>query len=148
MFRYYKVVLVGDPRVGKTAFKRCFKSCEYPNRYEATIGAEVDAFEVKKGEVIFNVWDIAGQDKYAGLRSDMYKDAHAAIVMFDLTDGVSYEHVEQWTSDIRAVCPNIPILIVGNKADEPHDANLPHVKVSARTCLDIIEPFQELLNRL
>lgn len=36
----------------------------------ATVGAEVHPmdFTTNRGKLIFNVWDTAGQEKYAGLR--------------------------------------------------------------------------------
>ena len=46
------------------------KSGEFEKRYVPTLGAEVHPldFVTQKGKIIFNVWDTAGQEKYAGLR--------------------------------------------------------------------------------
>jgi GTP-binding nuclear protein Ran len=43
---------------------------EFEKKYVATVGAEVHPmdFTTNRGKIIFNVWDTAGQEKYAGLR--------------------------------------------------------------------------------
>ena len=66
----WKLVLVGDGGVGKTTFGKRHKTGEFEKKYVPTLGAEVNPidFVTKKGRILFNVWDTAGQEKYAGLR--------------------------------------------------------------------------------
>jgi GTP-binding nuclear protein Ran len=66
----WKLVLVGDGGVGKTTFVKRHKTGEFEKKYVPTLGAEVNPidFVTKKGRILFNVWDTAGQEKYAGLR--------------------------------------------------------------------------------
>lgn len=66
----WKLVLVGDGGVGKTTFVKRHKTGEFEKKYVPTLGAEVHPidFVTNKGRIIFNVWDTAGQEKYAGLR--------------------------------------------------------------------------------
>ena len=37
--------------------------------------------------------------------------------MFDLTSRISYKNVQSWHKDLTRICENIPIVMVGNKAD-------------------------------
>ena len=37
--------------------------------------------------------------------------------MFDLTGRETLRNIQKWESDIRKVCPNIPIVLVGNKCE-------------------------------
>ena len=47
-----------------------------------------------------------------------FRDADAALVVFDLTDSKSFENVEFWLKELEDKAPkNIEILIVGNKCD-------------------------------
>ena len=64
----YKLVLVGDGGVGKTTFVKRHRTGEFEKKYVATVGAEVHPmdFTTNLGKIIFNVWDTAGQEKYAG----------------------------------------------------------------------------------
>lgn len=66
----FKLVLVGDGGVGKTTFVKRHQTGEFEKKYIATVGAEVHQmpFSTTLGEMRFNVWDTAGQEKYAGLR--------------------------------------------------------------------------------
>ena len=85
---------------------------------------------------MFNVWDTAGQEKYAGLRDGYYIQANCAMcvclpegeclarpsitptptphplpcsIMFDVTSRITYKNVPNWHRDLVRVCENIPI---------------------------------------
>lgn len=66
----FKLVIAGDGGVGKTTFVKRHVTGEFVKQYVATIGAEVTpmTFTTNRGVIRFNVWDTAGQEKYAGLR--------------------------------------------------------------------------------
>lgn len=63
-------MLVGDGGVGKTTFVKRHLSGEFEKKYVPTLGAEVHPmpWTTNRGKLIFNVWDTAGQEKFAGLR--------------------------------------------------------------------------------
>lgn len=50
-----------------------------------------------------------------------FRGAHAAIIMFDLTNAISWEDVDIWRQDVNmklgSLAADIPILVVGNKLD-------------------------------
>ena len=66
----FKLVLVGDGGVGKTTFVKRHLTGEFEKKYVATLGVEVHPleFSTNLGQIIFNVWDTAGQEKFGGLR--------------------------------------------------------------------------------
>jgi GTP-binding nuclear protein Ran len=115
MARPFNIALVGDGGVGKTAYTQRFLDGKFVKSYIATVGCEVHPFEL--GKVIFQMWDTPGQEKFEGVRENYYKGADAAILMFDLTSPVSYANIKLWYEGIRAVKPDIPIVLVGNKCD-------------------------------
>lgn len=57
------------------------------------MGVEVNPlpFYTDLGQVIFNCWDTAGQEKFGGLRDGYYIGGQAAIIMFDVTARVTYK---------------------------------------------------------
>jgi GTP-binding nuclear protein Ran len=116
---YKKIVLLGDGGCGKTAFLIRHITGEFEKRYLATLGCEVNPlpFYTNQGEITFNVWDTAGQEKFAGLRDGYYLGSDGAIVFFDLTSRVSFYNVESWITKFRGMCPNAKIILVGNKCD-------------------------------
>lgn len=82
-------------------------------------------------------WDTAGQERfrtitktyYRGVRvcnlvpSDLpdtflFSQAHGYILVFDLTNRESFEHVKYWLSEVKKNGnDDVPKIIVGNKAD-------------------------------
>jgi GTP-binding nuclear protein Ran len=66
----FKLVFVGDGGVGKTTFVKRHLTGEFERRYIATVGVEVHpmVFFTNRGQIRFNVWDTAGQEKLSGLR--------------------------------------------------------------------------------
>lgn len=54
--------------LGKTTFVQRHLTGEFRKKYEATIGVNVLPlnFHTNLGEIIFNVWDTAGQEKFGG----------------------------------------------------------------------------------
>lgn len=66
----FKMVLVGDGGVGKTTYIKRFETGEFEKKYVATVGAEVHVLDLNttKGQVRYNVWDTAGQEKLTVLK--------------------------------------------------------------------------------
>lgn len=126
-----KVVLVGDGGVGKTTFVTRHKSGEFEQKYVPTLGVQVTqlAFNTTAGPITFNVWDTAGQERFGGLREGYYLEANSAIIMFDVTSPGSYRNAATWHKDLVRVCPDIPIVLVGNKIDSS-DRKVPSKRVT------------------
>lgn len=120
-----KIILIGDGGVGKTTFVRCLQASADDNafdaRYFATLGVEVCAIEwthpVVHSNVVYTIWDCAGQNKFGGLRDGYYTRADAAIIMYSVDSNLSVRSITDWKRDVIRSCGNIPIYIIGNKAD-------------------------------
>ena len=86
--------------------------------------------------------------------------AHCAIIMFDLTSRISYKNVPVWYRDLVRVCENIPIVLVGNKADIKNRKvkarninfhrrkNLAYYDISAKSNYNFEKPFLWLARKL
>jgi GTPase SAR1 family protein len=59
------------------------------------IGARTDS-EQNLGQIQFDVWDTAGQEKFGGLRDGYYINGQCGIIMFDVTSRITYKNVPNW----------------------------------------------------
>ncbi|WAR03146.1 RAN-like protein [Mya arenaria] len=143
----FKLVLVGDGGVGKTTFVKRHLTGEFEKKYVATLGVEVHPlkFHTNRGEICFNVWDTAGQEKYGGLRDGYYIQGQCAIIMFDVTSRVTYKNVPNWHRDLVRVCENIPIVLCGNKVDIK---DRKYYDISAKSNYNFEKPFLWLARKL
>ncbi|GAG57766.1 unnamed protein product [marine sediment metagenome] len=68
--------------------------------------------------VRFMIWDLAGQSQFERLWPDYLTDSRAGIIVFDITNQESFDHVKKWYDIIKRVAlPNIVLILVGNKVD-------------------------------
>ena len=64
------------------------------------------------------IWDTAGQEKYRSITPIYYRDAAAAICVFDVTSKQSLDDAEKWIEDLRQYAPPDTIIaLAGNKCD-------------------------------
>jgi len=64
------------------------------------------------------IWDTAGQERFHALGPIYYRDADAALLVFDITDLDSFAKVKNWVKELRKmVGSEIVLTIAGNKAD-------------------------------
>ncbi|XP_022081077.1 ras-related protein Rab-7L1-like isoform X2 [Acanthaster planci] len=123
--KYFKVLIIGDPRTGKTSFMRRYVGHQFTDNYIETQGCDFGLKRIRRSPtelVGLHIWDIAGQDAFRHLTRVFYRSASAAVVMFDLTSRRSFEHVKEWKQDLDAkvAMPDgspVPCLLLGNKSD-------------------------------
>lgn len=154
----FKVVLVGDGGVGKSALVQKVKCDSFIKLYNPTMGAEVHPinFNTNIGNICLKMWDTAGQEKFSGLKNGYYTQADGAILMYDLTSKITYKNLQNWNTDITNICGDIPRIICGNKSDiqEIKDmSNLSHLNIdkliiSVRNDTNIKLMFTLLLRKL
>ncbi len=119
-----KVIVLGDGAVGKTSIVHRYVTEKFQKRYTATIGVDIlnKSLKIVQGvteyEVNLNLWDIGGQDSFKLVRGKFYKQAIAALLIFDVTNRKSFDNLENWIKEaIENVEQQIPFVLVGNKID-------------------------------
>ena len=106
-----KVVLLGESGVGKTCIIARFINNTFEENLISTTGAsyagKTMTFDEYEGKSIkFEIWDTAGQEKYRSLTKIFYKDAGAAILVYDITRKESFEEIQKyWINQIKDFFP-------------------------------------------
>jgi len=116
----FKLLLIGDSGVGKSCLLLRFADDTYTESYISTIGVDFKIRTIQlEGKVIkLQIWDTAGQERFRTITSSYYRGAHGIIVVYDVTDQVSFNNVKQWMQEIqRYACDSVCRLLVGNKSD-------------------------------
>jgi Ras-related protein Rab-5C len=102
-----------------------FVNNDFQENKEPTIGA---AFLTQKCNlpsrtIKFEIWDTAGQERFASLAPMYYRNAQAALVVYDLTKPTSLVKAKHWVAELqRQASPGIVIALVGNKLDLTNNA--------------------------
>jgi len=120
-----KLVIVGDGACGKTCLLIVFSKDQFPEVYVPTVFENYVAdIEVDGKQVELALWDTAGQEDYDRLRPLSYPDTDVILMCFSIDSPDSLENIpEKWTPEVRQFCPNVPIILVGNKKDLRSDPN-------------------------
>jgi len=115
----FKILLLGDGAVGKTSLVQRFIHNKFQSGYLMTIGMEpYSRFEtIKDTRICLQLWDIAGQDRFASMRQIFFKGSLGALVTYDLTRRQSFENLDTWIREARTESPRIMLMLVGNKND-------------------------------
>ncbi len=116
-----KVIIIGEPGVGKTSLVKKFVSGRFTRDYRVSIGANLfvkDLILDSDIEVTIQIWDIAGQEKWEKMRHLYYKGAHGALIVGDITRENTFEQLKGfWSPDLKKFCGEIPKILLVNKND-------------------------------
>jgi len=117
-----QMIIIGDSGVGKTSFMDRFVEGSHQVAYNATVGIDfkVKRVEIDQKTVKIQIWDTAGQEKFNAITTAYYRQARAAIVMYDVTRSNTFMNIRKWLKMIEDNGrSDIVVAIVGNKNDSP-----------------------------
>jgi small GTP-binding protein len=160
----YKIIIVGDAEVGKTALARRFTMNEFDESYIFTLGVDFFAKEiqVKGNKVKLVIYDTAGQEKFDFIRGLYFEGAAGAVVAYDITNRQSFERVGHWIQQVYQHCEGIPVELVATKVDledqraiatgegakRAEQDKLIFVESSAKEDTNVTDVFQRLAERI
>ena len=164
MASQFKIVMLGEGRVGKTSLTLKFVTNHFTDGQESTSQASFlsKTIVVDGKEGMFNIWDTAGQERYHALNNIYYKNAYGALVVYDVNDRSSFVKVVTWVKELQLILgPSVAIVIAGNKCDleRPEigvdeatrfadSVRAAHIITSAKTGEGVKEAFTELAKRV
>ncbi|KAK7890009.1 RAS2 protein [Exophiala xenobiotica] len=143
----YKLVVLGDGGVGKTALTIQLCLNHFVETYDPTIE---DSYRkqvvIDQQACMLEVLDTAGQEEYTALRDQWIRDGEGFILVYSITSRNSFNRIQKFHSQVQRVKesghPNsptgasylptqmngtptytgpVPIMLVGNKSDKHHE---------------------------
>jgi len=115
------ILLVGNSFAGKSSFVHWFHNRK-PNRDpKVTTGVNLSFIgaRINGQHYVVTLMDTAGTERFHSTPPNLYRYIDGAIVMYDITDFESFQHVTTWKQRVERNCrnDNIPYILVGNKVD-------------------------------
>lgn len=118
----FKVIVVGDPSIGKTSMINRYVTKTFSDKYILTIGVDfmMKTINYEDKTIKLQIWDTAGMERYRQITTSYYRGAQAALVVFDLTNKNSFTNVSRWINEFYQHCNPIyqkKVILIGNKSD-------------------------------
>jgi len=116
----FKMIVIGDPFVGKTCLTRRAVKDKFETDYKETLGFEFLSFttNIDNKDIKLQIWDTCGQEIYRSLISSFYRQASLAMMVYSIDDRKSFININQWLKEIKLQSnPEIKIILIGNKSD-------------------------------
>lgn len=112
---------MGDSGVGKSNLVFRFTKNEFNKDSKSTIGVEfaTKTVQIEDNKLVkAQIWDTAGQERYRSIASSYYRGAVGALLVYDVTDRNSFNHVPMWLKEVEENAEkDCLIMLVGNKTD-------------------------------
>jgi len=106
--------------VGKSCLLHQFTENKFVPDSPHTIGVEFGTriVEVMGKKIKLQIWDTAGQERFRAVTRSYYRGAAGALLVYDITRRITYNHLTSWLTDARNLTnPNTIIMLIGNKKD-------------------------------
>jgi Ras-related protein Rab-11A len=117
-----KLVLLGDSNVGKSQLLLRYCKQKFTSDSQSTVGIEFATRSIQLNEFTIRcqVWDTAGQERFESMTKAYFRNAVAAILVYDIGNRQSFENMKnKWLSQLKEHAhEDIYMIIVGNKSDK------------------------------
>jgi small GTP-binding protein len=115
----FKIMLLGEPEVGKKALveRFCFNIFNPSERSTVGVDFYVKTIDLQGKKIKLQIWEVGGEERFRFLLSQYCRGANAAMIMFDITNSKSLTQISELTQILRETASDIPIMLIGSKLD-------------------------------
>lgn len=164
-----KLLILGDVSVGKSNFLFRFIDNQFIDNHLPTVGFDYKSQIITlpdKTVVKLQIWDTVGQEKFMAINKSLLAKVHGIILIYDITDQDSFDHINNWITIIKEANENASLILVANKCDIEDkrvisedegnklavENNISFVEASAKENINIKETFikitEEVMNNV
>eukprot|EP01129_Flabellula_baltica_P005050 TRINITY_DN17_c2_g1_i1.p1 TRINITY_DN17_c2_g1~~TRINITY_DN17_c2_g1_i1.p1 ORF type:complete len:207 (-),score=56.92 TRINITY_DN17_c2_g1_i1:116-700(-) len=162
----YKIVILGDGGVGKSALTIQLTQNHFVHEYDPTIENSYRKQIDIDGEVcMLDILDTAGQEEYSAMRDQYIRAGEGFLLVFSITSQGSFEELTPLREKIlmvKDVDSYFPMCLVGNKCDLTDERevqatalqelgktfNCPVFEASAKARINVEESFTEVVREI
>lgn len=167
----FKVIMLGNISVGKTAIMNRITENKFSSDYNCTVGVETKTkpIQIDKNTLAeLQIWDTCGEERFKSVTRQYYRDKQGIVLVFDLTDKKSFNALNKWIEDVKTYADEeFELIVVGNKFDlikdseereitqeeienlmGSFDLTLEYIEVSAKEDFNINDLFLTLATNL
>jgi small GTP-binding protein len=157
-------IIMGNFTVGKTSLINRYIDDIFHNQTKTTLGIDQYSKFLTKNYEDYKVtiFDTAGQERYGTITKSYFRNAHAILFVYEISDRDSFIKVGNWMSNAESNIDlkNFPKILVGNKCDLANDRQVPFeeaekfsktfnmqfFETSAKMNINVDKIFDELMN--
>jgi len=160
----FKILIIGDQGVGKTALLSRFTRDEFNQNYCGTIGIEfaTKTINIDGKAIKLQIWDTAGHERFRSITSAYYAKTQGVLLCYECTNRETFDNVSKWFKEAEAACePNTPKVLIANKIDLSNREvskdegqsladrlGMKYVEVSAASDVNVKEVFDSVIKSI
>jgi len=161
----FKLLLIGDSSVGKTAILLRFSDDSFSPNFISTIGIDfrIKTIEIRGKKIKLQIWDTAGQERFHTITTSYYRGAMGILLVYDITRPNSFDNLAKWLRTILEHSnTDVEKMILGNKCDMEEqrliskergeaiakENGIPFLETSAKNNINVEEAFLQMSERI
>lgn len=113
--------MIGNTGVGKSSLLQRLVKGHHVTGIGNTLGVDTVLRKVKRNDTehVMFIWDTAGQERFEAITTAYYRDADAAVIVFDLGNPSSFKSINKWHELLmNNSWKNTPLIyLIGNKCE-------------------------------
>ena len=159
-----KVMLLGEPQVGKTSIISRFIGKDFKEEYKPSLSCSYNQkyFDYENKKINLCIWDLSSHEKLKRIYSIFIRDNNGFIFVYDIANKESFDKLKYWVKEVNDQAGEFKSIIFGNKSDLYTDQKVSEEEVKefaneigANFCLvsakdnkNIEEGFKSLINQI
>ena len=116
----YKLMVLGESKVGKTSLIRKYTKNQFGGVYLTTVGMDFQdkIIDIEDKKIRLQIWDTAGQERFRNVTKSYFQSSDGFVLVYEIIDSQSLENLKFWIEQIKINGKENPnLILVGNKCD-------------------------------